>query len=140
MKYQVMFGTVPICCETASQALALAKEIAVSNGRTRAHGATHDNADDARLVSAISSLGPGGRRFVTALTQHPDGLSIEQFASALGFKKPNDMEGALSAIKGSLKRRGVLFSEVFEETSQGGRRFKIRGRVLNLVKKALESE
>jgi hypothetical protein len=59
-------------------------------------------------------------------------------AVELGFKKPTDVEGAVSAMKGFLKRRSIAFSDVFEETTEDERIFRIRPGVFNLVKKALE--
>ena len=136
MKYQVMFDAVPIQCETASQAVALAREITL-NRRARSNGAPATE-DGAHLFDAIASLGTGGRRFTNAVLQHPDGLSVEKLAVELGFKKPTDVEGAISAMKGFLKRRSIAFSDVFEETTEGERIFRIRPKVFNLVKKALE--
>ncbi|MGA8025876.1 MAG: hypothetical protein WB992_01940 [Bryobacteraceae bacterium] len=138
MKYQVMFGTVPIQCATPSQALALAKEIA-SSGRARSNVAPqHDGDEGSPLFSAIASLGAGGRRFLNILLQHPEGLSAAKFSVELGFEKPGALEGSISAMKGFLKRRGASFEEAVEESTQDGRFFRIRPRVLNLVRKALE--
>jgi hypothetical protein len=137
MKYQVMFDAVPIHCETASQAVALAKEISLTR-RVRSNGAPHSDEDGAPLFNGIASLGSGGRRLANALVQHPDGLSADKLSAELGFKKPTDIEGAVSAMKGFLKRRNLVFSDVIEESTQGERTFRIRSAVFNLVKKALE--
>ena len=84
-------------------------------------------------------LGKGGRRFTKPLVQNSDWLSVEKFASDLGFKKTTDIEGAISSMKSFLKHRDVEFSEVFEEkTGQDGRFFRVRPAIFNLVKKALE--
>ena len=138
MKYQVMFGTIPIQCARPSHALALAKEIASNGPALFCATSTHAGDDGSSLFNAIADLRKAGRRFLNVLIQYPEGLPMAKFSAELGFKNPADVEGSISAMKGFLKRRGTAFSDVVEESSQDGRSFRIRPRVLNLVKKALE--
>lgn len=140
MKYQVMFEAIPIQCETASQAVALAVALSTemtANRRARSNVAPQST-DDTAVFDAIGLLGNGCRRFTKALAENPDGLSADRLAEDLGYKRAADMEGVISALKSSLKRRGAGFAAVFEETNQGERRFRIWPNVVGQVKRALE--
>jgi hypothetical protein len=140
MKYQVMFKAIPIQCETASQAVALAVALSTemtSTQRVRSHAAPQSS-DETAVFDAVGALGNGCRRFTKALIENPDGLSADRLAEDLGYKKAADMEGVISAMKNSLKRRGVGFAAVFEETNQGERRFRIWPAVFGQVKRTLE--
>jgi hypothetical protein len=133
MKYQVNVRSGLIQCETASQAIALAREITAIHHR--AVSGQYSEEDGDALPRAIGALGDGCRRFVKTFIQNPDGLSAERLTEELGLKSP---EGVISAVKGSLKRGGIQFSDVFDESKEGGRSFRIRPGVYGQVKKALE--
>jgi hypothetical protein len=139
MKLTVMYGAIPIHCETISQAVAVAKEIEVTQGARPSSARIHSDEDGALLFNALMGLGKGGRRFAKPLVQNSDWLSAEKFASDLGFKRTTDIEGAISSMKSFLKRRGVEFADVFEEKhGEEGRFFRVRPAIFKVVKKALE--
>jgi hypothetical protein len=134
MKYQVNVRSGLIQCETASQAIALAREITATQHRAVSTSQYSDEDADA-LSRSIRTLGDGCRRFVKAFVQNPDGFTAERLTEELGLKSP---EGVISAVKGALKRGGIQFSDVFDESKEGGRSFRIRPVVFGQVKKALE--
>src|SRR5437870_3113328 len=116
--YRVMVNGITIECETAEQALELARQAttdAPSDRGARPNGGSTPGTrwNDRRVKELLRELSQGQRRLLDALLAAPDGRTDLQLRQALGLENNSALGGVFTGLIRNVKKVGGDPTELY---------------------------
>jgi hypothetical protein len=124
MAYIIKVGDVPIECETADDAIAIARKLAHGNGNRHGVIPVVDPAeitsgmDRSRLQQFVDDLSDHQKRLVMMIGKHASGISAPDLNKALGFKDNIQLGAHLSNISRNAQNHGFKLTDLWSRRIQ----------------------
>ena len=124
MPYRVIYEGIPIECETADDAIAVARKLANSNGKSPSKlfvGSSVSVTDDEqlRLQVFIGDLPEHQKKLVLTIGEHATGISATALNAALGLSDNMRLGAHLSNVSKTAKGHGLDVNDLW--TKRGAR-------------------
>lgn len=122
MTYTVLIDGVPVQCETAAAAIALAKEAAASGAVVGSPGQRNDSSapmsgtsrwTEQRIRDFFRAIKPQQRKLVDALLDTSDPRTDEQLFQSLGLADGRALAGVFTALFKNAKKVGANPRELY---------------------------
>jgi hypothetical protein len=117
MSYTILVDGVPIQCDTASAAIALAREAAASGSSVTAPSTTrHDSSatpssvgrwTEQRIRDFFKLIKPQQRKLIDALLETPDGRTTDQLCQILGLANGMALAGVFAGVFKNARKVGA---------------------------------
>src|SRR5262249_55948321 len=114
MSYTVIVGGVPVQCETAAEALELARQAGGDSGHAHAHrhapeknGVPGSRWTEERIKSFFRVIKAQQRKLIEALLETTDGRTDEQLCQVLGLKDGRALAGVFTGLFKNAKKVGA---------------------------------
>lgn len=107
-----------IICDTAEEAIALAKALVGSEGSTRLAGSTIGQESgsrwtDSRYRELLVNLKGGQKSFLEELLENPHGKTDKALRTLLGYTTNNELAGVTSGLSKNAKKVGMGTSDIY---------------------------
>jgi len=118
MAYTIRYGGIPIECDTADDAIAIAQRLASENGSgpriaPLVDGAEASPMERLRLHDLFDHLSEHQQRLVLMIGTHPKGVSASALNKAMGFEGNITLGAHLSNISRNAKKHGLSVADLW---------------------------
>ncbi len=124
MAYKVVVGGVVVECDSADEAVEIAKRLSGGDAqsargskseRPAGGGGGSSRWTDARIGDFMKLVEGKGRRLLDALVEHPDGRTDEQLSQMLGFSDNRALAGVFTGLWKNAKKVGADPNDLYSK-------------------------